>query len=127
MDPTIGFLNRGVHQKKIQRQEHKHRNESIYSRTWDALHMSAVMGTDALNESLDDVQSKISCPQCVNHMYVFRSDPQNAKWILTDPEFFVYKLHTAANARARLGGKKSSFPPIYSTVVKKYRKMVRRL
>lgn len=123
MDPTIGFLNRGVHQKKIQRQEHKHRNESVYGRTWDRLHMSAVVGKDALIEALDDVKSTISCQQCVDHVDNFRSDPQNKKWIETDPEFFVYKLHTAANARARQGGKKASFPPNYSQVVKKYRNM----
>lgn len=85
--------------------------------------MSASLGTNSLARELNFVKDIISCPQCVKHMEEFRNNPKNLRWLTEDPEFYVYKLHTEANSRARHGGKKASFPPNYSETVRKYRAM----
>lgn len=120
MDPTIGFLNIGTHKKKIQKREQR-TDPSPYTVLWERLHTAAATGTDALEQALEDVYSTMSCSYCRAHMREFAEDPVNENWRKENPEFYVFKLHTAANRNARVARKKASLPPPYDRTIARYR------
>ena len=120
MDTSIGFLKQGTHKLYLTKRV-KIVTKSPYCGVWSRLHVAAVRGTADLRAELQIVEGQLSCPFCVKHMQEFASDPKNKRWLLHDPEFYVYKLHSVANANARAMGEPSTLPPPYLTTIKFYR------
>lgn len=101
--------------------ERKH--DSPYEQLWTRLHIAAAQGADQLFLELESVAGTISCNYCRAHLQAFDSEPRNQHWKRTNPEFYVYKLHTAANHNARLAKKRSSLPPPYGRTIALYRRL----
>lgn len=99
---------------------------------WARLHRAAARQALGLDDShclaaeIDAVIESMSCLYCKRHTLSFLEKKRNKFWLLHDPEFLVYKLHTAANANARRAGHRSSFPPPYEAAIKKFRSEVSR-
>lgn len=126
MDTSIGFLRSGNHING----RHKRINDtnSPYKSIWKQLHLQAsraAVENDKkekiiiMDTALHFAAQSLDCEVCLKHLKSFNE--VNKKWMYSSPEFFIFKLHAAANQNARGGGQMSSLPPEYSLIVHKYR------
>jgi hypothetical protein len=101
---------------------------SSYAGSWVRLHRAAAAQalsaaeSDELWEEIQKIRDSLACVHCQSHLTTFLQRKKNQQWLKTDPEFFVYKLHAAANANARKHGRRSSLPPPYGATVARYRR-----
>jgi hypothetical protein len=120
----MGFLSVGTH---VHTRLHRRVTPPVspYQMLWRDLHLAAARSAterrpECLIDAIQDVETRLECNICREHLRYFRG--ANERWLQQDPEFYVFKLHAAANQNARSAGHMASLPPPFGSTVRYWRR-----